>query len=189
MKEKSEKPDSVVTDIRDFLFKSTVGRSVLALFLILCIALLAIPTLEEYGYQLNLNAGSDGASRVEIKPKEKEKIDPNSASAPSQSDSSSPSFISSESQFNQYYDYGCPYDPRAFMIGYPSWWFGPINGWWIMVVDSYLGGGFAVTDPSYYQYTFPDPYSQITRNQWIPLAQMPFEVCVDNANYVYAKHS
>jgi hypothetical protein len=87
----------------------------------------------------------------------------------------------------------CPYDASAFWLMSPDeFYYEPgMSGYSIL----YSYDGFAVWDPNYYSWGNGDvllfPTSQITYNQWTPLIDGHFDVCVSNANggAVYARYN
>jgi len=162
---------------KHFFLGTTIGRFVLA---VLLLALVAVPTLNEFGHNLNMTADSNGSVKFEIKPNEKEQVQPGSSEAPSQSDSSNPVLLGNQS--GQPEGFGC-YDEYAFPLYYPEIWYGPINGYSIMY---HQYGGFEVYSPDYNLTSFPDPGATMTRNSWIWLNGTPFDVCVDINGSVFA---
>lgn len=85
---------------------------------------------------------------------------------------------------------GCS-DSAAFWLAYPDqYYYEPMMSGFAIL---YSYDGFAVWDPNYYGWGTGEvllyPVSQVTYNQWLPLINGHFDVCVSNAGNgaVYAR--
>jgi hypothetical protein len=77
----------------------------------------------------------------------------------------------------------CPQVGGMFWMQFPNQWYGPFVGF-AGEGDYFLAwegmGGFYVWDPTYGEFSHPDPYAQMQRNSWLRLPNSPFNVCVDS---------
>lgn len=86
----------------------------------------------------------------------------------------------------------CPTVSGMIWLQFPDTWYGPFAGGDAVSFSS--AGGFTVWDADQLNafggygvvIPYPDPFLQIPRNQWVPLQQSRFSVCVDGLGNVFA---
>lgn len=85
----------------------------------------------------------------------------------------------------------CPQAAGGFWLQFPDTWYGPYGNGDALAFHS--AGGFSVWDVDWVNLDgtvgvvipYPDPALQFPRNQWVPLQQSIFTVCIDGAGNVF----
>lgn len=86
---------------------------------------------------------------------------------------------------------GCPQADGGFWLQYPDTWYGPYGNGDLLAFHS--SGGFSVWDVDWINLDgtvgatipYPDPWLQFPRDQWVPLQQSIFTVCIDSSGNVF----